>query len=173
MVNRKKFGWRKIGWSKKGFENIEDVGMFFLVSFIVGLGIFAGLYIFYNVGGDVRLEEAKTMSLKLERGILENDYLRDEILSNEYSIDDFMRDVRIDEGVMNSGGYFYFNVGVFDGDSLIKEFERGKGAFELECFLEGDRLPVCLNREIEVSGVDGENYNVKILTGSNQLGEKL
>ena len=172
LSNGNWFG-RGRGWDKKGIENLEDVGMFFLVSLIVGLGVFAGLYIFYNVGGDVRLEEAKIMSLMLERGVLDGEYFREDILSSEYSIDSFMRDVGIDEGVLNSGGYFYFNVQVISGGNLVKEFEMGKGAFELECFLEGDSLPVCLDREIEVSSLDGEDYIIKILTGSNQLGEKL
>jgi len=160
-------------WNKKGFENWEDVGMFFLVSAIVGGGIFIGLWIMYSVSGDVRLEEAKIISLKLENEILDNGYLSDEILSEDYSVRNLMIDSKIDEGVLNSGGYFYFKVEVRKGDELIKNFEVGKGSFEVECFLKGDSLPVCFDREIKISSIDGENYIIYILTGSNQLGERL
>ena len=159
--------------NKKGFENWDDLGMFILTGVILSLVIFFGLWTFYSVGADVRLEEAKSMSDKLAEGVLENGVLRSEILSQNYYAEELMKDSLINEEVIGSGGDFYFNISIYQGDILLKEFVSGRQIFSVECFLPGDSTPQCFSRELSVFDKLGGKYKIKILTGSNQLGGRL
>ena len=159
--------------NKKGFENWDDLGMFILTGVILSLVIFFGLWTFYSVGADVRLEEAKSMSDKLAEGVLENGDLRSEILSQNYYAEELMKDSLINEEVIGSGGDFYFNISIYQGDILLKEFVSGRQIFSVECFLPGDSTPQCFSRELSVFDKLGGKYKIKILTGSNQLGGRL
>ena len=158
--------------NKKGIENIEDLGMFLLVATILSGVIFTGLWIFYSVGADVRLEEAKTISDKLADGIIENGFLKSEILTAEYSAEDLMMDSGLSSEILNSGGNFYFNVSFYEDKNFVKEFTIGKRIFQVECFLPGEKLPKCFSRNFFALS-DGKKYEIKILTGSNQIGGKL
>ena len=163
----------RILMNKKGFENWDDLGMFVLIGVILSLVIFFGLWTFYSVGADVRLEEAKSMSDKLADGVLENEFFRSEILSQNYYAEELMKDSLINEEVIGSGGDFYFNISIYQGDILLKEFVSGRQIFSVECFLPGDSTPQCFSRELSVFDKLGGKYKIKILTGSNQLGGRL
>lgn len=153
-------------YNKRGFEHPENWGFFFLTWGLVLVFIFAVIWIFFSVGGDVREEQAKTLSDRLIAGLLEDGYLREKVLAEDYDVVDLMRDARIEESVLDKE--FYFKVSIGDN-----EFSYGREVFEIQCFLPGDKMPSCFEREFFGSTKSGGKYKIKILTGSNQLGEEL
>ncbi len=160
--------------NKKGFEYIDDIGMFLLVSILFSAVIVLVVWIFFSVGGDVRMEEAKTLSSKLINAVAENNYLKEEILNEDYDTEDLMNDVLIDEKIVHSGGDFYFSV-IVQSDEIKKEFSGGKLGFAVSCELPGKSKnhPICYNDEFSVYDRDGRKFVIKVLTGSKNLGGEL
>ena len=142
---------------KKAYYRYADIGMYILSFTIIAIAIGIGIFIFYSNQVDIRNQEAEIMSVKIVRGIVE-DGLFDLDNINIYEI------TGLNPKVIKNGD-FYFKVEIFENGESKKVFEEGKRGFEVECFLNSEKFPKCDTKEFVV-GV----YEVKVLTGSNQLG---
>ena len=149
--------------NKKGYYRFADIGMFFLSFAIVAVGITIGIYLFYSNTVDIRDKEAKILLEKLSVVIIDNNLnqLNIKVLDNNF---DIIREARLNDKIINNGD-FYFKIEIFDNSNIIKKIEHGDRGFEVECFLKGKKFPKCAEKEILI-----DNYKVKILAASNQLG---
>lgn len=148
--------------NKRGYYRFADIGMFFLSFAIVSVGIAIGIYLFYSNTIDIRDQEAKIISDRLVITITKNGKLNDDILKDDFNI---LKEAKLNDKIINNGD-FYFKIEIFDNSNIIKKIERGNGGFEVECFLKGKKFPKCAEKELLL-----DNYRVKILAASNQLGE--
>jgi len=153
---------------KRAYSNFDDMIILFACFIIIGAGIVIGVWIFYSVGIDIRLDESKTMSNRLVGAIVENGYLNKEVLEDNFNI---LEKAGIDEKAIDSGNY-YFNLIIFEEDSSVRSFVEGNKDFEIQCELPGAQMAKCYEKELIVSDGD-KQYKIKVLTGSNQLGSRL
>ena len=164
--------------NKKGYYRIADISMFILTMVIIAVAIGMGIFIFYSHNVDVREQEAKILSDTLVEVMFESN-LKD--LDNL----DIFEEAGLDRDVITKSGYYYFKVEVFkdtfkkeiyggeetelfDKTEFIKKFEGGNDNFEVECDLRSEKFPKCNRRVIRI-----DNYRIKILTASNQLGKRV
>ena len=154
--------------NKRGYYRFADVGMFFLCFVIIAVGIMIGIYLFYSNTIDVRGQEAKIIYEKLLDALIENNKLNQKVLDSEFNI---LQEASIDKEIINNG-YFYFKIEVFEKDfekEIVKKIQEGNRDFEVECFLRSKKFPRCYPEKDFKLILD--DYEIKILTASNQLGE--
>lgn len=159
----------KIPISKKADSRLLSPWLFLIMG-IIGIGIFLGVWNFYSVSVDVRSEEASILANKLYLGLSENGILKESVFEDNFNL---IREAGLEENKFELNGKFYFNVSIFENGILKKSFFRGNSNFEVNCFLNGQNLGVCVQKKFII--LDGENnkYEIKILSGSNQIGSKL
>ena len=151
--------------NKKGYSDLSDILMFLLVSVIIWLGIFSGFYVFYSFQTDVRGEEAKILGNRLVNAVAEDGKIKEVIFEDGF---DIFSEAGLDENMFPNGGDFYFNLEA-NGNGASKVFEKGTLDFRIKCGLNSKgNSPKCFEKEFNL-----DNYKIKILTASNQLGEKL
>ena len=159
--------------NKKAYYRFADIGMFFLCFVIIAVGIFIGIYIFYSSTIDVREQEAKIIYDKLVMAIIDNGELNQKILeANSENEFDIFKEAKLDKNIVNED--YYFKIEIFTiNNELIKKIEEGNRDFEVECFLESKKFPKCYQKEFNLVNSLQENYKIKVLTASNQLGDSI
>lgn len=148
---------------KQGYIKIADTGMFIFFFILTLFFLFVGFSVFYDDSTDVRKEEAVILHDKLVEAILEGGKIREEVLE-DFNIFD---EAGISKEVIGNGE-FYFGVEIFESEKIVKKFVEGNRDFEVTCELKGRKFPLCYEREILIDNL----WKIKILTASNQLGQK-
>ncbi len=148
--------------NKKAYYRIADSMMFFLVFVIVGVCIAIGVYVFYFHEIDIRYEEAKILSDKLVDVVDKNGVLNEKVLDKDFNI---LKQARLEEKIIDNN-YYYFQLEIFKNKESVRDaFVQGNMFFETWCGLKMDDKVRCFERELIL-----KDYNIKILTASNQLG---
>jgi len=155
--------------NKKAYIRIADTGMFFLVFVIVGVCIAIGVYVFYFHEIDVRYEEAKILSDKLFNAVEDNGVLNKRVLDKDFNI---LKQAGLEKKIIENNNY-YFKLEIFENEGLVEDAEepvrdvfiQGNNFFENWCGLDMKDKVRCFERELIL-----DNYKIKILTASNQLG---
>lgn len=159
---KQKNNWRKI-LNKKAYYSFDDVGMFFLSFLIIIVGIIIGLNVFYSQNYDIREEEAKVIAFKLVKGILNENKIKEDILSDNF---DIFKESKIDKNIINNGEYF-FRLEIYEQDNLIKTFVEGNRDLEIFCELK-TKDKGCFSSEYYYG-----NFKFKVLTASDQNGKNV
>ena len=154
--------------NKKAYYNMDDMIILFACFLIIGLGIVLGIWMFYSVGIDVRVEESKTMANKLVGAVAETGFLDANVLNADFNI---LKEAGIDEKAISSGNY-YFYVKIIEDGNEIKSFAGGTKEFEVQCGLPGEQMAKCYEKALTVLD-RGKECQIKVLAGSSQLGSKL
>ena len=151
--------------NNKAYYAISDVAMFFLSFLVIGVCIAIGTYIFYNNQVDIRVQEAEILSVKLTKAIVDNTHLENGIFNEDFNL---LKKARVNKAIMDRGE-FYFKLEILDlNEQVLKTFQDGNRDFEVLCELESDKFPKCYKDEFFL-----DDYKIKILTASNQIGDKL
>jgi len=163
--------------NKKGSEKLFSI-WWFLVLAIVGVGIVAGVYIFYSSEVDIKEIESEALSNKLIDCVVQQGFLIDDFLKADF---DVFETCKINKEIIESGD-FYFRISLYDTDkNLFREsLAKGTSAFEVQCEIsensETKEFPRCLERTENILYYEeGEikKLTISVLTGSNQKGRKL
>jgi len=148
----------------------------FLVLAIIGVCIVIGVWIFYSIETDIRFAEARALSNRLIWAVSEEGYLREEVLGNY----DIMRGAGLEDEKFIRAGFFYFNLTIVEPEEngeeyVLKSFWAGEFDFEIQCRLLGKPLAKCVYDEFRLLNRSNPNqeFKVKILAGSNQIGKKI
>ncbi len=136
----------------------------FMILGIIGVVIAMGVFSYFSGTSDIRVMEAKSLSDRLVYGISEDGYLKEGADRGSF---DILEKSGIDIRAMDNGGFFYFNVSIYEGDNLKASYLKGNGDFEIQCRLRGGKLAKCYWREFYLLNKTGSLYKIKILTGSN------
>ncbi len=170
---------------KKGGKLISVFWLFVLA--IVGVGIAAGVSIYHSAEVDIREIEAGNLYEKISNCIIEQGFLIDDVLKEDFNVSDFFEECKLNEEIFGEGSVFYFNVQILDkSENLIKEIRGGDFSFEGDCEIqeedeEGGKVtakyyPKCIRKKETI--LYYENNEIKeakleILTASNQVGKKI
>ena len=149
---------------KRAYIRMADTGMFGLFFLLTLVFLFIGFSLFYDSSTDVRGEEAIILHDKLVDAVLDKGRIREEVFMKSFNI---FEEARVNKEVINNGE-FYFSVEIFENDESIKKFVEGNRDFEVTCELKSKKFPLCYKRELLVDDV----WKIKILTASNQFGQK-
>ncbi len=171
--------------NKRGGEKLLSIWWFFVIA-IVGLGITAGVLIYHSSDVDVREIEADVLYEKIVNCIVEQGFLIDDILKEDFNVSDFFEECELNEEIFEDGSYFYFNIQIFNESyDLIKEIKGGDFSFEKDCRIqeEGEEkkikaryYPRCIGKKDMVLYYEGSEIKeatLEILTASNQAGRKV
>ena len=150
--------------NKKADSRLLSPWLFFVLA-LIGVAIVGAVVVFFSSSTDVRIPEAKTISDRLIYAISDNGYIREESLGGF----DILNNAGIDNRSMDSYGYFYYNVTIFQDDISLQSYVGGNIDFEIQCRLNGDKFAKCYEREFVLLDKNNSSaiYRIKILTGSN------
>lgn len=172
----------KIVNNKKGGEKIFSI-WWMLVLMIFGIGIVSGVLIFYSADTDVRGLEAKILYERIADCLIDNGYLKDNLLNSDF---DFYKECRLSKEILNSNN-FYFKIRIFnENKELLKNISGESTNYEKDCEivlrdekLEAKKFPRCIKETENVlyySSEGGKNQVkraiIEVLTSSNQEGER-
>jgi len=142
---------------------------------VSGVGIVAGVFIFYSAELDVRGTEASILNQKLfdclaPQGVLISDFVKDSGINPDF---DVFKTCMLSEKAFNDEN-FYFGIN-FQG----KKIEKGKISYNQDCeaiglnpkIKDAEGYPKCVKNMREVS-FSGKKFELEILTASNNRGNK-
>ena len=155
---------------KRADSKLLSIWLFIILG-LIGVGIVAGVLIFYSVGVDLREEEALSLNNKIIDVFVDGSYLNEKIFEEGFDITEtagLNRELFFDERL------FYLKIDLIDDDgNRVKGYPiiLGYEGFETECQLPGENFPKCKKRIISVNRrEDNKQYKLEIITGSNQRG---
>jgi len=154
--------------NKKGDKLISVY--WFAILFIVAGGIVYMVSAFYGKPYDVRGAEADILTTKIARCVSEAGYLKEGVLAEDFK-NNLMESCVINfqaEDVYDwrEQGQYYVEVEFLDFDTKQKIFEISEGnqGLKLDCGLEGEGFPVCVERSLYSIDENGNQYKINILS---------
>jgi len=143
----------------------------FLVWVIIGVGIAAGIIIFYSAQADVRKEEADILAVRIIDCLVDNGYF----VENFNSFDIF-ENCNLDEKVIENGELYFIDIRVYNSnDEEIEELRQKKGVLSWEnlCEMQKEKtyakFPQCSEEAAYALNKTGSQLKIKIVAASNQL----
>jgi hypothetical protein len=158
---------------KKGqVGDITDILWTVFIFVVIGVSIFIGVSLFYSFTIDIRAEESRIISEQLANSVVENGYLLDEVLNDNF---DIFEKSRISKEALVNNGNFYFSLVIFDDTGQKKKFEAGNKDFLIQCELPGKKFAVCYSKEMYALNKNNPSqiFKIQIITGSNNHGGKI
>jgi len=153
--------------NKRGDDRYISFWLFLNMILIVG-AIVLSVYIFYSAKIDVRKDEADLIGVKLLDCVIDSGKFNEEFLKEDFNI---FEKCQINKDVILNRDY-YFNISIYKNKELVKENVTGVRDFELQCQLakevEGE-FPGCYEDSF-IARADSQEYEIRILTASNQEG---
>ena len=157
---------------KKG-EKLFSI-WWFIIIIIIGLGIVAGVSLFYSSNLDIRSLEADALSSKVVKCISSSDGINPTILESNF---DIFSECSLSQSVFDNGKFF-IKISVsdfFTGESVIGH-SFGNNAFEKNCDIKSKitavKYPECSSKSVYVIDKDNKKYLVNVLAASNYKGGK-
>ncbi len=154
--------------NKKGDKLISVY--WFAILFIVAGGIVYMVSAFYGKPYDVREAEADILTTKIARCISEAGYLKEGVLTENFR-ENFAEICMINFQVEDVYGWrergqYYVEVEFLDFDTKQKVFEISEGneGLKPDCELEGETLPVCIERRFYSIDENGNQYQINMLS---------
>lgn len=162
--------------NKRGAEKILSIWWFFVLA-IVGLGIVAGVFIFYSADVDVREIESTSLYDNIVDCIAEQGFLSDGLLKEDF---DIFKECRLNKNILNNG-YFYIKIKFLDNakSSIREDIVIGNNAFKKDCEIslskdvKAEKFPKCVNGSedfLYYKDNQIKTATLNILTVSNQKG---
>ncbi len=167
----------KLIHDKKGGEKIFSVWWFFILA-VVGLGIVAGVFIFYSADVDVREIESAALYDKIVDCISEQGFLKDDLLKEDF---DIFKECKLNKNILNNGDFYVRIQELNKTENKIREdIVIGNTAFKIDCEiilsddkLKAEKFPKCVNRSedfLYYKDNQIKTATLNILTASNQKG---
>ena len=164
--------------NKKAGEKLLSLWWFFVIVFI-GIGIVAGVLIFYGADVNVKEFEANILAEKIISCL--NDYgnLREEFMNDSF---DVYSECALAKEAFNSESDFYFKIEAYNssGQVVQEKFSGGNLAYEKDCYISKSIIarnyPSCVLLKEDVIYYHGgqyENIMLEVLAGSNQGVKKI
>jgi len=158
--------------NKRADYRWADSLMFIFCFVLIGIFILGGTLKFYAYAVDLRGEESRVLFDSLLKGVVDGGEINEDVFREGEGRFNIFKASRIDKKIIE-GQNFYFKVEIFKGEVREKIFEEGTRAYDVECGLNGKNFPVCYRDDVIVKNKQGEEFKVRILAASNQIGEKV
>ena len=140
--------------NRKAADDQIMVFVFFILVFIVGAGLMAGVFMFFGSEYDIRKTDADILNYRIQKCISENPEITD-------NIQNLLDSCQLNKETIETN----YQILIYLDETII----YGQENLLAECTL-GEKnadYPKCSN-----SLVDVEGKNVKIITGANQKGAR-
>ena len=153
--------------NKKGGDKIISV-YWFAILFIVAAAVVYMVSSFYGTPYDVRELEANALANKVADCFSEAGYIRDNW--REINEDNFLTlcglnfDVEDVHNWNDDQHYIEVRVNNFESNEAFPEITQGNANLKLSCGSEGKNLPVCIQRTFYTIDLDGNQYEIQILS---------
>ncbi len=148
----------------------------FLVWAIIGVGIVAGVLMFFSATVDVRAEEADILAVRIADCLADNGYLNEKFFNNF----DIFTECNLNKKLIESGELYFIDVRIYDiNGTELKYLRQEKGVLSWQelCRMQKQKnqenFPQCSERTIYAMNKTSSEFMIKILAASNQLGGKL
>jgi len=149
---------------KASLGDMTMVFTFLFFIFIIGVGIVAGVFIFYGSGYDSREAEASLLNYKIRECIVNN-----KIDNNFFKEDNFIEKCRLNKGVIEKNNIIKICKG--EGACVDAEPLFFVGSNFQACLFEGakenENYPRC-----SIKGFQKENEKYEIIAGSRQFSRR-
>lgn len=165
--------------NKSGGEKLLSIWWFFVIG-IVGVGIVAGVLVFYSASFDTREKQSEILLDKISDCLIKDGFLIEGVLDTNF---DVFEKCSLDKEAIQENIGFYFGIQFFDSENkkLRETIEKGVLDYAKECKFQeegvkGSAFAKCSKKEISFSYFDGELIKIgslKILTASNIQGERI
>ncbi|MEK6928147.1 MAG: hypothetical protein AABX11_06970 [Nanoarchaeota archaeon] len=161
--------------NKRGGEKLLTFWWFAILTLVV-IGIVGGVSLMSYKEIDVKRYEAETLSVKLERCLVDLGKLKIDVLKN---CGDLNRECGLNDEMFKGDGAFFYDLELTNSNGArVLSCRDGNLGLKPSCLFDADikvrtnKFPVCSERNVslryyEDKWIDG---NVKIVTGSNQNG---
>ena len=149
---------------RKGSDTTISIYWFAILAIVSGAVIYM-VGIVYGQPYDVRDAEAEIMASNIADCMLQNLYVRQEVLSNNFQ-EKFLHECRLDfstEEILEwPGGQLYAEVNIYDFETSAKisGFSGGNQNLKQDCALKGEKLSACATKN--VYGIDELQKRYKI-----------
>ena len=157
--------------NKKAEDKLLSIWWIFILA-MIGVGIVGGVFIYFSADVSVKHMEADILSERLIDCFVDGDKLDRRVFEENFDVFSFCG---LDPKVFDKGSDFYFNVTVVMG-FLSLEISEGDSSFEKDCDFwkktTAKHFPKCVRKK-EKAYLDGGNADLTVLTGSNQVGERI
>ena len=150
--------------NKKADERLLSIYLF-IIYIIVSIGVISGVLVFYGAGLDIREIEADILSEKIIDCLVDEGELVDEVLEDDFSLQEFCR-IELNDNTKTYVGeeQIGIEVKIFDFNSCFKDEEKrincadnlrekieiGRKDLFGFCGLEGKKLSKCSEKYIYV-----------------------
>ncbi|MDO8467519.1 MAG: hypothetical protein Q7S56_01050 [Nanoarchaeota archaeon] len=157
---------------KHGGEKLLSV-WWFAILVIVGVGVSAGIIIFYSASIDVRDYEAEILNKQVQ-----NCFVNGNSLVDNFKTIDILKDCNLDPIIFDKGSDYFVKVYILDSDGkdLRDVIVIGDSSKEADCPISSEipakHISVCKDFNKRVYYGDSMGM-IKILTASNQEGGKV
>ncbi|VVB78628.1 Uncharacterised protein [uncultured archaeon] len=146
----------------------------FIVLGVIGGGIAIGVMIYITASINTNGVEAGILGERIVNCFVDNGYLKNSVSKDDF---DIFKECNLDKKFFEKGSYLYFNVSIYQGGIVLKDFSAGDYSLEKDCHItktvSANNFAKC--SEISEVAIDSRNETVKIyvLTGSNQKGGRV
>jgi len=163
--------------NKKGAEKLFTI-WYFIVFGIVGLGIVAGVFLFYSADIDVRESGANLLYDKIANCLVEEGFLIENFLKADF---DLISACDLNKQTFSKGSEYYSKVN-FVSDFQNKTIEIGNSGFKKDCGfslsenVKTEKFPKCLEKELKILYIRNNEFRkgvLEILVASNSKGVKV
>ena len=153
--------------NKRGDE-ILSIWWFFILA-VIGVGIVLGVLRFYSIYADVREVDADILGNRIYDCIVSQGQLR-----NDFRDFNIFSECKLNKEVLDSSGDYFINVSIYDpNDKLARpEITAGVLSFQITCDVNAKSYARCSEKNV-YAFLNDKRYLIKILTGSNNAGERL
>ena len=151
--------------NKKGDDRLLAIWLFVILG-LIGISIVVSVWIFFSAGFDIRYEEAETLIDKITYAISDSGYIDKEIFNDNY---DILKKAQINPKFFDNGGLMYFNITIYNFNSINKSIPKGNGEYEIYCRINGKYFPKCFEKMFLLTDPTNSSniYRVKILSAAN------
>ena len=170
--------------NKKGVSTVD--GIMFILSFVtISLSIYIGVVVYYGGLTDIRINEARILSDKLMKSLIEEDNLEKILVDDKTKNFDILKEANLNGNILSEN--YYFKVEILENDKT-RNFIYGNRDFDVECRLsevifsfkeeglvcdlKSNSFPGCCFRKEKIN-INGKEINVNILTASRQLSSRI
>jgi len=160
--------------NKAAAEKLLSIWWFFVIA-LIGVGIVAGVLIFYSADIDARAIEADILSNRILFCIANHGFLNEQIISSY-----IYNSCGLKKSFFENNGFLYFRIEVKDGNNVLFDFSSDLKNFENDCKIskgmeEAKYYPRCAEKVEKVNYFDGsigaiKQVEIRVLAGSNQFG---
>jgi len=157
--------------NKKGAEKIISVYWFAILLIVAGAIVYM-VFSFYGKPYDAREIEAGLLADKAAECVSYAGYLREGVLLNQEFKENLLENCGLNfetedaYGWKEQGQYFlqidFYDFNSYPGSNSLFSASAGNNNLKNFCNLEGEKLPVCLERGLYTLDKEGKPYAIKI-----------